>query len=198
MKWQPGKDYLTRSCKSCNVEERQDQRRLGNLCPHSGSWSESSGMAIQKLLWTQSYILLNMWAYHCIMAGRILQDGVSVVLGVTDSTLCDLVPAVTLDSKLTCYSLHSYNGGSHFLMNWKLFEGDGRSWNLEMGYLEVDPQLVVALGRRWDLSKAFSWFLDEVTITNDKPIKAKHCGLNENWLSLVDVLEHLIPSLCHC
>lgn len=93
-----------------------------------------------------------------------------------------MVPSVTLDLKLAWYSHHSYNGGSHFLIHWKLFEGDERAKDLVMGYLDVNPWFVRAMEERWDLSKAFSWFLDEVTITNNKPIRAKDCGLNGKYL----------------
>lgn len=57
---------------------------------------------------------------------------------------------------------------------------------------------MLAVEGKQDLSKATTWFLDEVPIINDKPIRGKQCGLDEKFPQVALLFEHVVFSLGHC
>lgn len=64
--------------------------------------------------------------------------------------------------------------------------------------MDLHPGFVLTVEGKQDLSKATTWFLDEVPIINDKLIREKHCGLNENCPQAALLFEHVVFSLGHC
>lgn len=62
-------------------------------------------------------------------------------------------------------------------------------------HTDVGLGFVLTMEGRWHLSKATTWFLDEVHITKGKPIREKQCGLNEKCPPTAHPFEHLVPSL---
>lgn len=64
--------------------------------------------------------------------------------------------------------------------------------------MDLHPDFMLTVEGKHDLSKAMAWFLSEVPIINDKPIRGKHCGLNEKCSQAALLFEHVVFSLGHC